>query len=322
MEALARDLARAPGAVAELPVVTRRPARTAAQLRALGIRTLVGEFTTPYACCEPRVTNIRRAAEILDGVIVPAEGRFSMNEALGERTEARGFVAAPQIAGGRFEDAVGGGVSQVASTLFNAAFLAGLQIVTHTPHEYWISRYPRGREATVSWGGPELVLRNDWPAAVYIDMEAFGDGVRVRLYSRTLGRRVVTATGEPTRVTEPEVREEVDPALPPGARVVDQPMGGPGFTVAYTRKVYRGDALRRDERWSWTYRPQHALVRVGPAAGGGTGTAGDDADAPPGAPDGDGTGTTTQAPPAAGGGGTTQPPGGDGGGTPVPAPGR
>ena len=109
------------------------------------IRELVSQFTTPHACCQPRVTNIQRAASILDGQIIPAGATFSLNTALGERTRARGFVSAPQIGeGGVLEDAVGGGVSQTATTVFNAAFFAGLKIVTHTPHEFWITRYPAG----------------------------------------------------------------------------------------------------------------------------------------------------------------------------------
>ena len=149
-----------------LPVAATAPARTTAQARSLRIRTLVSEFTTPYACCQPRVTNIKRASQILDGTIIPAGATFSLNVALGERTGGRGFVPAPQINAGQLEDAVGGGVSQMATTIFNASFFAGLNLLQHTPHEFWITRYPPGREATVSWGGPELVVENDWPAAI------------------------------------------------------------------------------------------------------------------------------------------------------------
>ena len=192
------------------------------------IREVVGEFTTPYACCQPRVANIQRAAAILDGQIVPAGGTFSLNDAMGERTRARGFVPAPQINAGEYEDAVGGGVSQMATTVFNAAFFAGLRIVTHTPHEYWITRYPAGREATVSWGGPELIVENDWPAAVLLKVTATDTSVTVRMYSARLGRRVATET-------------------------LGTPVAGAAFDVAYTRKVWRGSELRRDERYTWTY---------------------------------------------------------------------
>ncbi len=192
--------------------------------------TLVSEFTTPYACCQPRVTNIKRASQILDGTIIPVDGRFSLNVALGERTVQRGFVPAPQINAGQLEDAVGGGVSQMATTIFNASFFAGLNLLQHTPHEFWITRYPPGREATVSWGGPELVVENDWPAAILMKVSASDNGVTVRMYSSKLGRRVATTT---------------DPS---------DPTAGTAFGVVYTRKVWRGSDLRRDERWTWNYK--------------------------------------------------------------------
>ncbi len=141
------------------------PELTTTAAKGLGIRELVSEFTTYHPCCAPRVSNIHRAADIMDGTIVLPGRRFSLNEVLGKRTVERGFVTAPQIFNGRLEDAVGGGVSQIATTTYNAAFFAGVQILTHQPHQFYISRYPMGREATVSWGGPELIWRNDWPAA-------------------------------------------------------------------------------------------------------------------------------------------------------------
>lgn len=204
------------------------PDRTTADAKAMRITELVSEFRTPYTCCQPRVTNIKRGAAILDGTIIPPGGTFSLNEVLGERTRARGFVPAPQINEGRLEDAVGGGVSQIATTMFNAGFFAGLRIVTHTPHSFWISRYPPGREATVSWGGPELIMENDWPAGVLVKASADDSGITVRLYSSKLGRRVTTTTS-------------------------GDPVEGQAFTVTYTRKVFQGDKLKRDETYTWSY---------------------------------------------------------------------
>jgi vancomycin resistance protein YoaR len=215
------------------------------------------------------VQNIRRAAVLLDGTIVPAGGTFSLNEALGERTVERGFVAAPAIAGGRLEDSVGGGISQLATTLYNAAFFAGLELVEHQPHSLYIDRYPAGREATISWGGPELIFRNDWKAALLIDVEATDTSVTVRFFSSGLDRRVETETGEPYAYVEPAIRTVVNPDLPPGTRTVVQDAGAAGFTIEYTRKVYEGDTLRRDETFRWRYDAKDAIVEVGPPARGG-----------------------------------------------------
>ncbi|MGE0027511.1 MAG: VanW family protein [Thermoleophilia bacterium] len=264
MDAIAQAIVDAPGAPVRARFKVTKPQRTTAELKSLGITEEISEFATPYNCCEPRVTNIQRAAKILDGTIIPAGNAFSLNDALGQRTLDRGFVEAPQIAAGQLEDAVGGGVSQVATTLYNAAFFGGMELIAHTPHQFWISRYPKGREATVSWGGPELVFRNDWDAAVLISAYAGSNGITIRMFSSKLGREVETTTGEPTDVKEPEVKETENPDLPPGTREVKQELGGAGFSISYTRTVLVNGDVKRDETFHWTYDPQDAYIEVGP----------------------------------------------------------
>ena len=243
--------------------VVAKPTFTTAAAKRLRITELVSEFTTYYSCCAPRVTNIKRAAELLDGTIIRPGKEFSLNEALGKRTEKNGFVAAPQIFNGRFEDAVGGGISQVATTLFNAAFFSGIKLVAHRAHQFYISRYPMGREATISWGGPELIFRNDWPAAILMKLDATDTGITVRFYSTKLGRRVTTTTGEPYLPTKPGTVTVTNPALPAGTRKVVQEAGDGGFTVDYTRKVFRNGKLVRDEHYRQKYDAEDEIVEVG-----------------------------------------------------------
>jgi vancomycin resistance protein YoaR len=242
-----------------------KPAFTTKQASALGIEELVSEFTTYYSCCQPRVTNIQRAAQLLDGTIVRPRTAFSLNEALGKRTEEKGFVSAPQIFAGRLEDAVGGGISQVATTLYNAAFFAGVKLVAHQAHQFYISRYPMGREATVSWGGPELIFRNDWPAAILMKLTATDSGITVRFYSKKLGRRVRTTTGEPYSYVAPQTITVPTSSLPRGTTSTVQSAGASGFSVQYTRKVYKGPELLKNERYTVRYDAQNAIVEVGTA---------------------------------------------------------
>jgi hypothetical protein len=224
---------------------------------------VVGQFTTHYPCCQPRVTNIKRAAQILNGQRIPSGGTFSLNVALGERTTARGFVLAPMISGGAFVDSVGGGISQIATTFYNAAFFAGLELVEHTPHSIYISRYPMGREATISWGGPELIFRNDWSAPIRIEARATNTSVRFRLFSLPLGRRVVTRTGPPHSYVAPRAIFIRNPDIPPRTQRVRQSAGSPGFDVTYTRRVYAWSTLLRSERFHVRYQPQNAIIEVG-----------------------------------------------------------
>jgi vancomycin resistance protein YoaR len=263
--ALTKAIAATPTAPTVAATVTTKRAKFRTRdARALKITERVATFTTPYACCPPRVTNIRRAAQILDGTIIRAGARFSLNDALGERTVARGFVEAPAIAAGELKDSVGGGVSQVATTMYNAAFFAGLELVANTPHEFWISRYPKGREATISWRTPDLVFRNDWDAAILVAVYAGNNGVTVSFYSSKLGRRVETTTGPSTNPTPPKTIERQKPDLPPGTRKVIQTAGSGGFSISYTRKVFAGDTVKRNETFRWNYRPENAIVELGP----------------------------------------------------------
>jgi vancomycin resistance protein YoaR len=265
VERFARSLVKNPdSAVHRARFVLVEPAFTTEEAEKLGISERISEFTTYYSCCQPRVTNIQRAAQLLDGTIVRPGETFSMNDALGERTVERGFVAAPQIFNGRLEDAVGGGISQIATTLYNAAFFAGVKLVAHQAHQFYISRYPMGREATVSWGGPELVFRNDWRAAILMRVSAGDTSISVRFYSARLGRRVETETLEPYAYRSPATIRVTNPSLPPGATSVVQSAGASGFTVQYTRRVFRFDRLLRDERYTVRYDPQNAVVEVGP----------------------------------------------------------
>jgi vancomycin resistance protein YoaR len=244
-----------------VPVV---PAFTTEEAEKLKITELVSEFTTQHPCCAPRVTNIHLAADILDGTILEPGEKFSLNESLGKRTSERGFLEAPQIQAGRLQDAIGGGVSQIATTLFNAAFFAGLRLDAHQAHQFYISRYPMGREATVSWGGPELIFTNTWPAGLLMRFLYTDTSITVQFYSTKLDRRIVTKTEEPYGFVQPVTFISRNRALAPGETHVLQEAGPAGFTVAYTRKVFKGSDLIRNERYVVRYDPEHAYIQVGP----------------------------------------------------------
>ena len=224
---------------------------------------VVGSFATPFPAGQPRVINIRRAARLLDATVIQPGARFSMNQALGPRTRARGFVPAPMISGGRLVDSVGGGISQVATTLYNAAFFSGLQLVAHTPHSFYISRYPMGREATISWGGPELIFVNNWPAPLRMHLTVRADNIAVRFYSKRLGRHIVSWTGHPYGFRQPTTRVVHNPGLPAGTRRVVQEAGPAGFTIEYGRRVYKRGHLTSNEQWRVVYQPEDRVIEVG-----------------------------------------------------------
>lgn len=143
----------------------------------------VAEFTTNHPCCENRVTNIQTMAEFMQGkYLIPGE-TLSMNEYVGPRTREKGYLAAGAIRSGYMTDEVGGGVSQFITTIFNAAFYGGLDLDQYQSHSIYFSRYPFGREATLSIPGPDLVFTNntDYPVLIWPTWD--DTSITVTLYS-------------------------------------------------------------------------------------------------------------------------------------------
>ena len=149
--------------------VVDRPDFTTAEARGLDIEEVVSSFTTEFPHSDYRNTNLGRAAELVTGTVLKPGETFSLNETVGERTAANGFTKGYIIDDGVYKEDFGGGVSQVATTLFNAAFFAGLEDVEHKPHSFYIDRYPIGREATVAWGAVDLQFKNDTPHGVLVE---------------------------------------------------------------------------------------------------------------------------------------------------------
>lgn len=153
-------------------------------------------FTTFHVAGEVRVTNIHRIADLVRGAVIPPGGQFSVNDHVGRRTVENGFVEAGAIRNGVHVNEVGGGVSQFATTLFNAAYFAGLDITTYQAHTESFSRYPRGREATMGYPDPDLVIENNTPYGVMIWTSYTGSSLTVTMYSTPF------ASGEQTGIRE------------------------------------------------------------------------------------------------------------------------
>jgi vancomycin resistance protein YoaR len=143
----------------------------------------VKSFTTYHPCCAARVTNIHTMADAVRGTLVKPGETFSINEVVGERTTAKGYVSAGAIANGEHVDEVGGGVSQFATTMFNAAYFAGLDITTYQAHSEWFDRYPRGREATMGFPAPDLAWKNNSPYGILVWTSYTDTSLTITLYS-------------------------------------------------------------------------------------------------------------------------------------------
>ena len=170
------------------PVEDADPDVTTESLEDLGIRHLVSSFTTIHACCADRVINIQTMADKIDEHILMPGEEFSINEFVGQRLVADGYLPAGTIIAGQIEDSVGGGVSQFATTIYNAVFWGGYEDIEHKAHSYYFSRYPEGIEATVNWRTPDLRFRNNTSSAIIIDTQYTRDSITVRIFGDNDGR--------------------------------------------------------------------------------------------------------------------------------------
>jgi vancomycin resistance protein YoaR len=237
---------------------------TTKEARALGIREEVSSFTTDMgASSANRIWNVHLLGDYLDGTIVKAGQTFSYNDAIGPRTVERGFREGQMIWGGVLIPSIGGGVCQTATTIFNAAFEAGLPILARSNHAFYISHYPMGRDATVSWGGPEFVFRNDLKHAILIKVTYTDATFTVTFYGTKQGRRVESTTSEPANYTQPELQYAVDPGAPPNS-VTRTAAGGPGFDVTVYRKVFQRGELIREDSFFTRYKPENPTAIYGP----------------------------------------------------------
>lgn len=240
--------------------VVDRPDFTSADARKLRIRQVVSSFTTNYPHADYRNTNLGRAAQLINGTILKPGETFSLNKTVGERTKRNGFTTGFIISDGVFREDLGGGVSQVATTTFNAAFFAGLEDVEHKPHSFYIDRYPIGREATVAWGAVDLKFRNDTPHGILIQARitpstpSTQGAMTVRMWS-TKYWDITTSVSGRYNPTSPRTRHLSGNGCVPN-------VGYGGFDVDVFRVFHRhgkGAVVRR-ETMHTSYTPSDSVV--------------------------------------------------------------
>jgi vancomycin resistance protein YoaR len=248
--------------VATVSIVRAVPERTTKEALAMGIDTRMASYKTYNSGTWDRITNLRLGVTYLDGTLVPPGGTFSLNDAIGERTEERGFRSAPVIIGTRYEEEVGGGTSQVATTVFNAAWEAGLEITERNPHSLYISRYPLGRDATVYWPSLDLKFVNDTDSWVLVKGFPESDGVTVSIYGGER-RRVESSEGTMTVTGSAPERRVKDRTLPIGETVVEE-SGSSSSRTTVTRTIYAPNGrLIDEETWNTSYKGETRVIRVG-----------------------------------------------------------
>jgi vancomycin resistance protein YoaR len=225
-----------------------------AEAKQLKIKQVTGEFTTYFPYLPYRNVNIGRAAARINGTLLKPGDVFSLNQVVGERTKANGFTEGYIIKDGRFRKELGGGVSQSATTTFNAMFFAGLKDVFHKPHGLYIDRYPAGREATVAWPYLDLKFQNDTKYGVLVQAYIVKGtptrqgSITVKMWSTKTYDKIVAT--KPIKSNFTSGREITD-----DSKKCEPTSPVQGFDVRYQRLFYQNGSVVRRENFSWTYAP-------------------------------------------------------------------
>ncbi|MFE3581493.1 VanW family protein [Streptomyces vinaceus] len=243
----------------EVAVTTVHPRLTAENAARLGIKEEMSSFTVKFPAAPYRTTNIGRAVELINGSVVMPGETWSFNKTVGERTKENGFVDGIMINDGQFVKSPGGGVSAVATTMYNAMFFAGVQPLEHGAHSFYIERYPEGREATVAWGTLDLRWKNDSGHAIYVKAESTDTSVTISLLGTKKYEEIRATQGPRTNTTPPAKRTGSGPTCE-----VQTPLEG--FDVAVDRVFVQGGQEVKRETYRTHYTPRDEVTCDAPAS--------------------------------------------------------
>ncbi len=271
---LALDIDASAAAVRELlagrkgdrvDLVTRVAPASVTVAEASGIIAEIARFETHYRERGNRRENLELACAKINGTIIKPGGVFSYNETVGPRVAEAGFKMAPVIVRGRMEPGIGGGICQVSSTLYNAALLAGLGVVTRSHHAFPVHYLPAGRDATVAYGAIDLKLRNTTDTAVGVVADGSNGRVVVRLFGTPVPGRTISIERTGIGSWPAPVKTVSDPSLPIG-KTVTLDRGHSGHRVTVWRVIKQdGRVVQRELLSRDVYRAFPKVVARGTA---------------------------------------------------------
>jgi vancomycin resistance protein YoaR len=249
--------------VGRVSVQTTAAKRTTADAKALKITQRVAAYETFYGGVPNRIHNVQLVAHLIDGTLIRPGGTFSFNGTTGERTAEKGFLEAPVIINGELQTGLGGGICQVSTTVFNAAYEAGLDITARTNHALYISHYPLGRDATVNYPDTDLKFVNDSPYWLLLRTYVGSSSLIVALYGQPLGRRVESETAPLKDVAPPPIKRVPEPTVKKGQQSLED-SGEPARSTSVRRRVFDSNGkLIHDNVWYSSYRAEPRIIHVG-----------------------------------------------------------
>ncbi|WP_129789328.1 VanW family protein [Promicromonospora panici] len=234
-------------------LVEQDPEETVQSLKKLGVKEVVSEFSTPLTNEPVRTQNLVRGAQMITGDLIKPGETFSLLEALAPITLENGYFDAGVVEDGKHVEAVGGGLSQMATTSFNAGFFAGFEDIEHHAHSYWFPRYPPGREATIYVGAKDMKFTNDTPYGAVMQSFVSGGELTVRIWSTKYYTVQESTSPKRNIVPKTTIRDSSADCEP-------YPGGEDGFSVTISRKVLRDGQVVKENSFNHSYNPDNPVV--------------------------------------------------------------
>ncbi|MFV0285735.1 MAG: VanW family protein, partial [Demequina sp.] len=239
----------------QLPLTKLEPDVTNKSIGAGDLKEIVASFDTPLTAEPIRTQNLRTAAGDVTGTVLLPDESFDLYATLSPITAAEGYADAHVIVDGILTSGIGGGLSQMATTTYNAAYFAGYEITRFRPHSVWFDRYPAGRESTLYGDQINVEFTNNTPYAAVFNSYISGNNLHVDVWS-TKYFEVTTEASAKTNIKSPGVKEVSS------ANCEAHGAGESGFTITNTRTVKLDGEVVAEEPFTWTYQPNDAVVCV------------------------------------------------------------
>ena len=258
--------AASPGETVEIPADIQQPHVTAAELKEVLFRDVLGQCRTHVSGTSARINNVKLSAAACNGVVLNTGDVFSYNATTGQRTPAKGYQAAPASVGGETVDEVGGGVCQTSSTIYYACLRANLEITERYAHRYVPAYIDWGMDATVSWGGPDYKFTNNTDYPIKIVATYSGGYLTVKILGTNVDGTYAKMTNEVLSKTNWETVYKDDETLPAGTeKVTTTPYTG--YKVKSYRNVYSADGKLISSTYEATsdYKVRNKVISRGPA---------------------------------------------------------
>jgi vancomycin resistance protein YoaR len=255
--------ARQGAAAVELATIPVPAAVTKEGLGIDDISHVLGHYETQFSVVDrDRNFNLKLAASKVNGIVLKPGQEWSFNTQVGERSQKMGYKVAHVISEGEMVDGLAGGTCQISTTVFGAAFFAGLDIVKTTNHSRPSAYTPLGFDATVVWPSTDLVLKNPYEFPVAVRYVVANGEAKVEILGRQRPYDKIVFEREITEETPYSTEERLDEEIKEGEVTTDQE-GFNGYKLDRLRKFYKNGKMVKQNKWVVTYKPVTEYIRRG-----------------------------------------------------------